>query len=265
MIRFNKYNDYEFEKDWYLINNTMLDTETFPAFAFNIVSSGATVDVYYIDKTSIERGDEYLNQYLIFTRTLSLTDNQVYYSGEDSDHEGIFRYVIRSGGDSYWGEPFCKKIRSVNAEYRKLNSGLIKFYTGDLLEFVNDWYYSNNTTLKNIEKILSYYFDIEDTINSISLSLYKVNKFRLDEGTIEDYKVKDLSALNENTVIYEEQSTYLGTGLHRIRGEVDTAGDPAVPVYSEIFYIKESTCFWVFKGGLWDDRGCWDDSKIMSF
>lgn len=267
MIVFSKVNTYEFFKSYYLKDNTILKVETFPAVRYNVSGTSVTIDVYKVDPDSINKKDYHLADYYIFSRTMTVSDGVAYYLGEDSSLEGTFRYVIRDGAESYWGNPFCKEVRSSREEYKRLDSGILKFYTGDIVEFFNDFYIDNNTDLKTVENIIPYLFDVDDTINAINrLSLYKIVEDKFKSNTLEENWIKDLSPSDTGSQIYENISSSDFRGLFRIKGEIDTAGDSNLPIFSEIFCIKsEPVCRWVFEGGIWDDRGCWDDSKIMTF
>lgn len=267
MIKFNDVNTYEFFKSNYINNNTLLRVEKFPATRYNVNESSVTLEVYKVAPESILEKDYHLKDYLMFTRTMTVADGVAYYLGEETTHEGTFRYVIRDGVNSYWGNPFCKEERASRNEYKRLNSGMLRFYTGDIVEFFNDFYIEQNTDLKTVGNIVPYLFDVDDTINAInSLSLYKIDEEKFRGNTMDENWVKDLNPSDLGTQIYEDISSYDLTGMFRIKGEIDTAGDANLPIFSEIFCIQsEGPCRWVFEDGLWDDRGCWDDTKIMTF
>jgi hypothetical protein len=256
-MRFYKADISEFLKDGYFENNCSVCSEEYPAFTFITDETSGNVDIYEIIEYDYDRKE--ITE--LFVKTLSLTsyDDGLYLAAASADSTGLFRYKLDLPDTPYYSEPFRIISAPTRETYTLMNSGLLKVYDEDFIEFEKDGYFENNTVVYMSQYLTELYFDSELTVSSVTAEIRQYNEYDLNRKVYNDFKLKDLTLTYTGQIVYLDEPESLNNGIYRVKTTVNGTDT----FYSELFCI--GTFYdWILAEGVWNDLGVWIDSETWN-
>lgn len=260
-MKFYKADIAEYLKDGYFTDNCSTCEDAYVSFRFITDETSGDVDIYQLNEEKYK--SKIIEESLIKTLSLTSYDEGLYLETAVADSVGLYRYKLDLPDTPYYSDPFRVIESPTREEFNSVDSGFLKFYDEDFLEYIKDGYYENNTPV-NMDMYLSeVYFDSSLTISSIASEIRQIDTVKLSQKTISDFKLQDLTLTNTGSIVYLADPVFVNNGLYRIKSTVTPTVGDAETFYSELFCIGEYQ-EWILEFNIWNDLGVWKDNKIWN-
>jgi hypothetical protein len=261
-MRFYNKNISEYLKDGYFENNTAICNDKYPAVNFVTDYASGSLQIWELNEKKFNLKE--IDEALLKTVSLSVGTDSLYYLESTADYVGLFRYKIVVSDNTYYSDTFKIIDAPSRNDYAVKESGVLKFYDEDTLEFLKDGYLEINTEIEFNRGVYAFYFDSGLTISSVTSKIYKISRDDLSRKILTETELKDLTVTYTGSKVYYNDLEQLEEGLYRIQATVSpTVGDDVV-FYSELFCVKRFAD-WVFETDYWDDSGYWWDDEFCDF